>query len=465
MPEAMKYLEPSDMERRGNNSDFLDSERNSLTQRFSKGEKYYNGNHPNSLIVGEDDDYDDNVIINVTKQAFDRTKSFLVASMPRFQFNTDSDGETDEEKYIRECWINNGGAVFLDRVFSNGGKLGHNFVRLIPPTRHNPYVRLVNIKPGRMVAYWKADDMDTVIWYEMMWTIGDTEYLIDFINEADFPVDEQTEQWRIVQYSRRKNSNTWEKDAEEIWPFYFGPIVDWPHIPEPNDRYGRPETTDDQLSLNRSVNKIASDINRILRFHAFPKTIGTGIAPGDVQATSIDSFFATPNKDANIYNLEMKSDLASSMAMLQFLTDAFLAQARVVIMRGTVKDFQRVTNTGIRAVFLDMIAKNQVLRWSYGSAAQEISRRMLMVKGMNYEQRPDIIWDDPLPEDDTEAINNLAIELTHKLVSRETASKKRGYTWDEETSRMASESKLTYLQADKGTAPAAKEGNRPTEVD
>lgn len=453
MPQAMSYIPPTRRNEREKLSGPMNDELRQLSERYEKSEKYYKGKHPKSLIVEPDDPYDDNIVINVLKGALDRTLSFLFPSMPTFQFDTDSDGETEEERFIRDAWVQNGGAFFISKVSMNGAKLGHNFVRILPPTRNNPYPRLVGIRPGTIIVYWKADDMDTPIWYEQRWSVGDDEYLVDYINEADFAPEGQPEQWRIVQYTRR-HSNEWTLQKEEIWPYYYGPIVDWQHLPEANEYYGRQETTDDQLALNRAINKVASDINRILRFHAFPKTVGTGLEAGDVKGTAIDGFYATPNEKANIYNLEMKSDLASSMNMLNFLNDTFLSQARVVIMKGTVKDFQRVTNTGIRAVFLDMIAKNQLLRWSYGTALQEISRRMLMVAGKDASRRPDIVWDDPLPQDDTEAINNLAIEIQQRLVSRETASKYRGYTWDEELKRMEKESALEYLQPQPGSVPA-----------
>jgi hypothetical protein len=150
--------------------------------------------------------------------------------------------------------------------------------------------------------------------------------------------------------------------------------------------------------------------------------------------------------------------------MLQFLNDAMLMQARVVIMRGTVKDFQRVTNTGIRAVFLDMIAKNQLLRWNYGTGIQEISRRILMLNGMDFSRRPDVIWPDPLPEDDTETVNALSLERAMKIVSRKTVSQKRGYIWKEQLKQMEDEEKNEIFAMPEpgqgsGAAPAKTDKN------
>lgn len=452
MPEATRYLLPNDKERRQLER-FENSERNARRDKFKEAEDYYEGNQREPLII-EDDEPNDNIIVNVTKQAVDRTLSFLFPDMPALRLTPEVDEETEEEEFLRRSWEWNNGPVMLNNIAYNGALSGHNFVRVLPAKVGELFPRLVNIHPRMIVAYWQADDKDNVLWYEMGWTSGQTDYLIDFVN------NQETSNWSIIEYSR-PSGGQWTETKNTLWNFPLSPIYHWQHLPNANNFYGRPEASNDQLRLNDGINKVASDINRILRIHAFPKTIGTGFEATAVQPTAVDSFWTIPNADAEIFNLEMQSDLQSSMNMLTYLNDALLMQARVVIMRGTVKDFQRVTNTGIRAVFLDMIAKNILLRWQYGTAIQELSRRMLMVNGMEFLSRPDIIWADPLPEDDTEAINTLAIERGLNIVGHKTASQKRGYVWDEQKAEMQAESKMEFLnpmQA-QGAAPAKTDQN------
>lgn len=431
MPPAMFYVPPTDVKGRQELDGVFKNELDVRRRAFEESSEYYEGDQPPSFPI-KPGQYDDNVVVNVTKQAVDRIIAFLFPSMPRFQLDGTMDTESEAEKYLKDTWVENGGAFLLNKIASNGSLSGHNFVRILPPETAGGFSRIVNLNPRLIVAYWKADDVDKVLWYEMNWTVGKKEYIVDFVDLGG--------RWEIYEYSRPVG-NMWVLDKTTPWNYRYGPIVDWQHNPRPNEFYGGAETSKDMKKLNRSINKVASDINRILRFHAFPKTIGIGMSAEDIKGTSIDSFWAVANPDAQVYNLEMKSDLGSSMAMLTFLNDAFLSQARVVIMKGTVKDFQRVTNTGIRAVFLDMIAKNQMNRWAYGQGLQEISRRILMLNNMPFDRRPDILWDDPLPTDDTEAINTLAIEHDHKFVSTETASLKRGYSWKEQLAQIETEAK------------------------
>lgn len=461
MPAAMSYVPPNDPSRFiiGNALNTSNEERRLLAEQFEKAEKYYDGDQPKPLSIGEDG-VDDNVIVNLTKQAIDRTLSFLFPSA--FRLVTDTAAEnTPEEQYLNDAIDANGGMVFWDGVAYNGALSGHNFVRILPVDpeneRNGSFPRLINYKPGTVISYWKADDKEKVLWYEVRWDALGDNYIQDVRRS-----DGGAKTWTIDTYIQRKGTNRFEQTGTEIWPYPLSPIVDWPHLPQSNRYYGKGEATQDQMSLNNSINRVTSDMARILRFHAFPKTIGIGINAEDIQPTAVDGLWTTENPDANIFNLEMRSDLASSMHMLQYLSEAHLAQARVVIMRGTVKDFQRVTNTGIRAVFLDMIAKNQHIRGSYGEAIQRISQRVLALGGFA-PIRPDVIWPDPLPTDDTEAVNTIAIERSLNIVSRETASKKRGYDFDEEKQQMGEEAKLDMFNPAK--SDASGDGAAPIKTD
>lgn len=58
---------------------------------------------------------------------------------------------------------------------------------------------------------------------------------------------------------------------------------------------------------------------------------------------------------------------------------------------------------------------------------------------------PTVIHQDPLPTDDQEIVNNLAIERSMNIVSRQTVSQKRGYTWADELERMKKETEEEAL--------------------
>lgn len=413
MPAAVKYVPPMDKEREellGLNN----QEVRLRTDAFKKAENYYHGEHDKVINI-EDGEPDDNIVVNMVKQVVDRTQSFLFPALPQISLTETQD--TPDEKFVNQALEYNGGTIVLSNMSYNGSLSGHVFAKVVPPKRGSRFPRIVNLNPTMVTSFWRADDIQEVLWYSLQWKVGEKQYLQDIIQDK--------ENWNIKTYVRNEGQ-LWEPEAEALWDYPLSPIVDWQHLPNVNRFYGQPDVSSELMSLNDQINRVASMVNRILRIHAFPRTIGIGLDPREIIKTEIDGFWATPNTEANIFNLEMQSDLGSSRDFLTMLIDTFLAQARVVIMRGTVRDFQRVTNTGIRAVFLDMIAKNALLRWSYGRGLQEISRRILMIEGKNYDILPQIVWADPLPEDDTETVNALAIERNLGIVSLQDAIQERG---------------------------------------
>ena len=100
-------------------------------------------------------------------------------------------------------------------------------------------------------------------------------------------------------------------------------MVDSQSLPDRAGYYGDPDLV--RPELNDALNFVASNTMRIIKHHGHPKTIGTGMRASEVQETAVDGFWSVPNPDAKIANLEMQSDLGSSMAFLQLLQQWFFA--------------------------------------------------------------------------------------------------------------------------------------------
>jgi len=430
MPGIMRYIDPNDPYRNGSMSDPF-KERQDRADAYKKRRKYYDGEHKRFLDKAENEP-DDNVIVNIFKQAVDRTLSFLFPAMPFLELAPHETQETPEERWFRQAWEYAGGIFFLTELGLNGALSGHNYVRVLPLRTGEVFPRLINLNPESVITFWRSDDVDTVVWHEISWDVTDgkktTYYILDVINNDDY--------WELVQYVSINGSN-WEIDGEiETWDHPVGPIVQWKHFPNPNRFYGKDEGG--HLGLNDKVNLILSENARINRYHSSPKTIATGVSSEDVVPSNINDLWTIESSDAAVFNLEMMSELAAAQQLAVNLAENFLAESRVVILRGDVKDFQRVTNTGVRTVFMDMLAKNVLLRWEYGKGIQDICRVMSLVAGKG-ELIPDIVHQDPLPTDDLERVNVAAIERAMKIVSRRTISGKRGYNWDEELERQEAE--------------------------
>lgn len=428
MPKAMTYLPPDDKVRHNVMLEY-ENEYRARKDVYDTAYRYYTGKHPEQLDKKENEP-DDNAVINKVRQVVDRTLSFLFPSFPSIEVDPNNTEISEEERWLYKAWAANGGIALLQKMTIDGAFGGQVYVRVRPvDVSIHPYPRVVLLNPLTVQTWWRADDIERILWHEIRWEVDTDEYVQDFINMGTA--------WEIIQY-RRSNGGRWEVEVQETWPYPYGPIVSWQYLPDPHNYYGMAEFTASQFNLNDKINLIASETNRINRYHSSPKTIATGAAGDEIQETGIDELWAIENPDAKVYNLEMKSDMAASVAHYQRLEHNFLAESRTVILEGNVKDFQRVTNAGVRTVFLDQLSKNTILRWNFGKGIQAISRLLFLLNGMP-DVEPDVVHNDPLPVDDLERINVASVERSMGIASRQTLAKKRGYNWDVEIARMVDE--------------------------
>lgn len=453
MPPIMQYQTPDGLART-NLSQLYAGEMKVRGDWFDQIRRFYNGDQPPSLDVKEDE-INDNAVINMVKQATDRTVGFLFSAFPKLELDPNTSEETPDEKWLKDMWEANGGIALLHEMSYIGSFSGHVYARVMPPDPYygDEFPQIILLDPKSVQTWWKADDMRRVIFHEVRWSVRDKDdnqidYVLDFVNRGK-------KGWTIYEYQSAGSSGTYKLTNTEEWRLPLPPIIHWKHLPNTRSFYGMGEYDKSQLQLNLQINNVASENNRIVRYHSSPKTVGTGITSGDIKETSVDQLWAVEKADAKIYNLEMSSDLTAAMGHLQTLVKAFLAESRVVILEGSVKDFQRVTNAGVRTVFIDMLSKLVVLRWNYGKAIQAISRTAAAVAKKGNDVIPEVVYDDPLPVDDTERVNVAQLERSMGIVSHETISTKRGYNWVDELRKMTKEKELDVFAPPE---PVAKPG-------
>ena len=449
MPELRAYPD--------NNPEQLDDlvqiERLGREAQIDENWDYYDGRQRQPLKVRKNQS-NDNVIINLTRRIVEQSVAMLFSEMPAFDLPGDSDAIQSWEERLGVLWERNRGEILLHDIGVSGALAGHVFVKIVPveddPERP---VRFVLQNPRYCSVFWKPDDMQQVVCYRIAWGRRITreqvrsgslslqqardEYRQDIINEGEY--------WRIREWVRGEQGN-WSQVNEDIWRYPFAPLVDWQNLPHPERYYGDSDLAagallDEDINLNDAVNFVASNINRILRYHAHPKSLGFGIQPQQIVETAVDGFWAGLPADARVENLEMQSDLASSMAFLEFLERTFYAQHRAVDLSSVKDRVGQLTNFGLRTMFKDALDKLETKRTLYGTALSELSWRAMQVAGWNQE-RPMLAWPNPLPFNDTEEVAVLTQEMSAQIVSRQSAAEQRGRDWERERKRMEEERDL-----------------------
>ncbi len=465
MPAAIEYVPPTDIER----NDFaieVERERSVRRDAYRSAITYYNGDHPDQLTV-EDDMPDDNVIINLVRMTADRTVTFLFPNVPEFEIDPDTVEPTEEEAFLKRFFEDNGGLATFVKLALRGFLAGHSYVRIKPAvegTRSEVLPRMVVLDPNYVNVYWRADDVADVLWYEMRYMVGDRIRVQDFVHQPS------KRNWRIYTYEGRKShkprifeiptrhgdpiSNELFLDKLEFKESQFElintaihnsplpPIVDFAHLPNPDDYFGLSETN--QKDLQDTINRIASEMNRIVRENADPVDVLTGADIDDIQDSG--GIITVATIGAKIQRLEMKGDLSGIRDTLEKLIETYLAVSRVVLLKGEAKDLQRVTNASVRTLFLDALSKNEILRSTYGSGLITVAKVALMMgyqaghiaanpKEINIEVK----FSEPLPTDMFEVANINAIQVNMGARSLRTAATKIGDKWAFEQDAMKAE--------------------------
>ena len=263
--------------------------------------------------------------------------------------------------------------------------------------------------------------MNNVIYRQLIVEVGGMWVIADFK-----AIDRRDRKWEI-------------KGGPWAWPWKWCPIVSGPNIEAPWGWLGYSDL-EDITGLNSGINTAISNYGKILRFHAHPKTVGIGFEAKDIQATDIGSLWTVRNQEASVKNLEMQTDLRSSLAFINTLTGSFWNIGRGLDPTVYQQNVTNVTNFGLRVMSLRSLEKMEDKRGTYGRMLRELVVRCLDVVKIIVDAVK-IEWPDPLPTNPTAVVDKLEKEVGMGIVSRETAAGDLGRTWKLEHERIMEEAK------------------------
>lgn len=386
-------------------------------RRYEAAWNAYYGRLPAPLKVRKGQP-DDNVNVNYARSIVDKGVSFLFGQDIRFEL--DKTQQTREEEWLDQCWSVNGGSVLLQKLALNGGVCGHVFAKLVPRT---PYPRIIIIDPANIAVGWEPDDIDEIVWYRIQYAAvdpltGDPLTIRQLIQR-------QVNSWKITDQEAR-GAGSWETTGETVWPYEWAPIVDCQSLPMPNEYWGLSDLEEDVLQLNYSINFVLSNLARIIRFHAHPKTWGKGFASNQMQI-AVDETIVLQSPDAELHNLEMESDLASSITMYERLREAMHEMTRIPeVATGKLERAGALSGVALQILYQPLVEKTETKRRTYGAMLTELNRRLLALGGFGEEHHTVIHWPEMLP---TDAAQEAQTALLHQQlgVSEDTLLQRLGY--------------------------------------
>jgi len=418
---------------------------------------------------------DDNVPINFVKVIVNVGHAYLFGKGVEFQAGRDvtvqstravaepaseSTGQmTPEEVYLTAVWKRNRKALALQNLAINGGICGTVFVKIVPQPAPNP-PRLIVLDPQNVSMRWAPDDIDHITGYAIQYMLEDPETNRLKLYRQLIEETETGTQWIIQNQISREESNpsfaanfsqvwpavVWEDlGPPVVWPFPFAPIVHAQNLPMPNVVWGEADITIDVMKLNDTANAIMSNINRIIRLHAHPKTWVAGMSKHQMMRLDIapDNIITLPNPDAKLQNLEMTSDLQAAQDAYKLIRKAIHETTQIPEIATTfVQSITNLSAVAMHILYGPLLEKTRTKRETYGYLLCELNRRLLAIAriGTGYETPCDLRWPELLPA--TPLVERQVFQIDSQFgVSNETVLEKLGYTPVVEESRMAAQQK------------------------
>jgi hypothetical protein len=359
--------------------------------RIAQRWRAYHGQQPKPLRVRPGQP-DDNVVVNYCRVIVDKGVSFLFGQDLRFEL--DEVAETEAEQWLAACWRANRKMTTLQKLALNGAIAGHAFIKIVP---QQPYPRLVVLDPATVAVTWDPDDLEQVVRYRIQYPAIDPQTGKPITVRQLIARDGPT--WQITDQRSPADRTVWQTVSETVWPYPWPPIVDCQNLPCPNEFWGISDLEDDLLQLNASINFVFSNLARIIRFHAHPKTWGRGFSANQLNV-AVDETIVLPSPDASLQNLEMTSDLASSIQLLQRLREALHEIARVPeVATGRLERAGALSGVALQILYQPLIEKTETKRRTYGDLLTELNRRLLALGGYGDDQHTIIHWPALIPGD------------------------------------------------------------------
>ena len=384
---------------------------------------------------------DDAIVVNFIGLLVDRSVAMLFGKEPQFDLPGESDAPV--QQYIDEVWNANRKMQILKRAAVYGAETGTCYVKILPDgavSKAGKLIpRLVVLDPATVTMDALPEDIDTIYRYTIGYSITDPVTGKDKIIKQVTEHDVETGYWTITD-SVSVNGGKREVTNVQTWEYDFAPIVHWHNLPDVGSVYGRPDITDDLIDLQDKINFVSSNTAKIIKYHAHPRTWGRGNLGSSTKVNwGVDEMIVYSDQNALIQNLEMQSDLSSSLSFIRYLRQALFDVSRAVDIDSMADKLGSLTNFGLRVLYQDALGKLEEKRGLYGEAIVDINHRLLELAGAPDTDGGEVVWEEVMPENENEIAMAVKSDLELGLVSKQTASGKRGYVWVNEETRIADE--------------------------
>lgn len=362
-------------------------------QMMAKALAYYDGDEPQNILVVKPGDPDDNMAINYAQMIVRKGRSFLFGQP--LGIGVGSETDTTGEAQLDKLWPAQARQRDLLELATNGGVCGHAWAKI---ALYAGRPEVVVLDPLNMSARWESDNYKRV-----------TQYINQYntFDQHNKPVirRERTELqangfWVIYYEESRPEAQIWTQFAPPVsWNYSFAPVFHCQNLISANEFYGQADLHKSVLSLIYYIARIDSLINRIVRVHAYPKPVATGIQKTDLQV-GVDQVLFIPQKEARLELLEVTGDLAGAREFRKQLREALAEIAHVPeIATGKLDNIGQLSGLALKILYGPLIDQTNDKRVTYGPLIEGICQALLELSGRKNETIL-LHWPNPLPQDE-----------------------------------------------------------------
>ena len=370
-------------------SKIADHDDRERVERIRMAWSAYYGDSPDPLKRRRGE-IDDNVRLNYGRLIVDAGVAHLFGDELQI---TAPGGAESQQLLIDEILRVNGEGLLWQRLAMSGAIGGTMFYKLVP--QQNAPCRIVCLDPATIDVDWDADDYEKTNEYTISWTAERKDGI--YVARRQI-IQRDGNFWLITEQEAIEGA--WRTLSETPWGYEYPPIGHCQNLPSPHEFYGISDLEPDVLKLCSSIERVASNINRIVRLYAHPRTWGKMMG----EALNIDAnpgaVLRLEHPNAELHNLEMQSDLGSSIDLYRRLVAALHETTRIPeVATGKLDSAGQLSSLAMRILYAPLIQKTESKRRTYGQSIVEMMRRAIDLSGGGAETIVELGWASLVPVD------------------------------------------------------------------
>ena len=408
----------------------------------------------------------DSVIVPYEQLVVNKSRSFLFGHGIDFEIEEEQDtgseqsdegeGESEAQKYLDRVWRYNRKKTLLLKASTNGGVFGHVFIKLQPSRDDEDIPRLIVMDTMNLSVEWDDQDIEAVTSYINTWNTFDADGKP--IVRREVVKEVAVGSWTVQQFQADMVGGDGPgPDAFTAigpalpWPHDWPPIIDCQNTPIPNEFYGWSDIEQSTRRVNRAIDRLMSDMNRIVRLWGHPTLVIEGgnsaliremIKAGEITFAT-DSVQVLPGDPASggakLNVVKPEADLTASIELYKKLREVFHEITRTPeVATGKTDQVGAISGVALQILYGPLMEATEDKRCTYGDMLEELNRRILDYGGFGEDVQVHNVWSDPLPQD--EQAESASLMADHQIgASKKTLLQKRGYDPDKEAANRMEE--------------------------